>query len=814
MTIQTVPSLPRRLRYSASTGQVAFPFNFPVFLPSDLDVRRFRAGAETLLEPGGDYSVTGAGAQGGGTVTLRVPAEAGDLIVIRSAQAYDRSAIFRDGGPLLAGSMLAEWNRHTIGQQQLDQRLEQTLRLPASDPTDLAELPGPLARANGVLAFGAAGELLLIPRASIGGGIFQQAGEGAVPRTVQDELALRVHPRQFGGAGDGTQDDTLAVQRAANLAGALGAMLDLDDATWLTSNTVQVPAAAAGVRQRGTIRYAGPPGRAALVIGEGGGVRCQAKEYRGLSVVRATLSTWLDEADIGICLRNIDACEVSIARVEGFTVGVQLRGEAVGCEDSTLYLGRLVNNRFGLDLTCTQASSWNNSIRYMGGHFANASSVHPTLSRYGVRLSNAPGAYDRHNAHAFYGAAFELQRQGNPGTVEAIPFLIESTDVRGVRGHDLRMEGCSRFVAKVTGQASDCAFSVSYTGTYGWVGNQVLYATGSTRNGVSVEARHLAEAAHSSPRLFAEAANVRALAFRDNSISSSGQGYTGAVGFEGMAVLSGNPSGAPTAMSALMFPALTLITLGNDGVTIPTARAVVFVVDVRECKEIVLAAEGYKLRPIVQQFDQAETLLGQDSPVTFSSANCVWSPGDDGQGHPVEGLGTSRWWEMNVNLDEPLTINLAGSPVDTVQGINKHQRIRLHENAAYAAIGVRGGQADAVLRSLRLYCSPVQAPPLLYGGNRGWGQRERSVIVAYDPPSLASGARAGVEVAFPGVRYGDIVAAGFTPSTGTSDSYEGIRVSANVKNANKVQVWLENLGASTFDPAAGTLYVSCAKPRL
>jgi len=568
------------------------------------------------------------------------------------------------------------------------------------------------------------------------------------------------------------------------------------------------------VRQSGTLHYAGPEGTAGLVIGEGGGIRCQAKTYSGLRVIRTSLSNWLDEGSIGVVLRNLDGCQVEIVRVEGFTIGVQARSDGVGIEDTTLVLGRLVDNRYGLDVRCNEAGSWANSLRYIGGHFANSSATWPTLSRYGVRFSAAPGAYDRHNAHAFYGTGFELQRQGTPGTVEAIPFLIEVGDARGIHGTDLRMEGCSPYVAKVTGQASDCSFSVSYTGTYGWKGNQVLYAAGVKRNGVTVYPRHLAQGAIGATRLFADASNLRARAFRDNSVSASGQGYTGAIGFEGLAVLSGNPSGNPTTLNTRLFPALTLLTLTSDAVQLNSARAVCFVVDVRECKEVVLAAAGDMLRLVVQQYDAAENLLGQESPITLSGANVLWSPGRDAEQHVVEGLGTSAWWEMNVDLDEPLVINFAGAPVETVAGVNQHQRIRLHDNAAFAAIGVRGGADGAVLRALRLYCAPVYSPPLLFGGGRRWGQRERIATLDLAAFTVPVSGAVGFTVSLPGVRHGDLVQASFTQTTGYNGNSGTITTTASVSAPDAVAVRMENHHSADVSFAAGTLYVQATKLRL
>ena len=44
--------------------------------------------------------------------------------------------------------------------------------------------------------------------------------------------------------------------------------------------------------------------------------------------------------------------DVPGAVVEGFTIGIRTLGDGRGFEDSTLVLGRIVNNRIGLDIRC------------------------------------------------------------------------------------------------------------------------------------------------------------------------------------------------------------------------------------------------------------------------------------------------------------------------------------------------------------------------------------------------------------------------------------------------------------------------------
>ncbi|MBL6082411.1 hypothetical protein JMJ56_31070 [Belnapia sp. T18] len=454
-------------------------------------------------------------------------------------------------------------------------------------------------------------------------------------------------------------------------------------------------------------------------------------------------SDWSDEGDVGILIRNIDASIVDIRRAERFTIGVQLQGDARGCEDSDLRYGRLIDNRIGLDLRTLTASGWMNSLRHQGGHFACSSATNPTQPRFGVRLSAAAGAYRLHNTHLFNGPAFELQRQGTPGAVDAIPFLVE-VDGRCLIATGVRMEACSPHVARHTGGFSDARYEVSYVGTYGFLGCSVQYQ-GASRAGGTVVPMHQATAAIAAPRLVAGAENLRTLAFRQSISVADG------VGFDQLAVLSGNPAGPPSTLNGFCFPGLNAFTLNADDVTIPTSRGLAYVVDCSQCKEFFIAAEGSGMRPVVMQFDGAENVLGTGSPVLFSNMNAVM------QGAP------SYWWEGNADLDS-LTGGLA---------LNRLQRVTLSAEAQYAAIGIRGSSAGAVLRSLRLYTSALHAPRVLFGGSRAWGKREYTVSDGgWTIPALAAGATATYDVTLPGVRQGDFVRAGFArrPASRTAAS--------------------------------------------
>ncbi len=158
--IQNIPVNDRRERFTASGGQTVFSFDFPVYAATDLQVTRLRAGAETVLVNGVDYSVTGAGTQEGGTITLTVGAAAGDLMTIASNQPHARSLALYNGGDLTAQVLEAEFNRQVISLQQLAAQYARALKQPESDTTALV-LPPAAARALRFMGFDELGNVAL-----------------------------------------------------------------------------------------------------------------------------------------------------------------------------------------------------------------------------------------------------------------------------------------------------------------------------------------------------------------------------------------------------------------------------------------------------------------------------------------------------------------------------------------------------------------------------------------------------------------------------------------------------------------------------
>jgi hypothetical protein len=753
----TIGDVAPRVQYVADGVLAAFAFPFPIFEEADLEIR-----LDGAVLAGG-VTIAGAGHSGGGSVTFSEPPENGTRITLRRRLRIARATDFQDNGILRARTLNDELDYQVAAIQQVADDVSGAMRL---DPADAGSLVLPLrgARANRVLGFDGSGDIALFDRDT---GMLGVPFAGSVPRSVEDKLAERLSARDFGAVGDGVTDDGPALAAAMAAAAASGQVLEIGEGTYRTTQPLLLGGGAAGLSMRGAILYAGPAGQAALTIGDGAAVRNAAKLYEGLRVLRATLSDWLNEADIGLVLRNLDASMVEIRQVEGFTIGIRTQGVERGFEDSTLILGRIVNNRIGLDLRTETAGAWNTSVRYYGGHFAIGSTVHTDKDRFGVRISAAPGAYVAHNRHLFDGPGFELQAEGRP--ISGIPFLVE-VNSRSVWARGLRMEGCSPFVARHTAGAQDHIYEVAWASQAYLVG--VDYTATATRTGAVVRACHQAAAFREASREVGGVANLRAARIRWSNAEW---------GFEKLACMSSNVGGAPSTLSDFALPALDSYGFTDNGVVLTGGRGLGFVVDARGCRDFALAVDADAPRLAVMCFDASRNLLSDSGTplVRASGQSLVWN-------------ADARWWQGTADMTD-------GS-------LTRPQVVHLEPQVAYAIIGLVRIGVDYEVRAMRLCCDPLFAPPLLYGQpGLPHGTRELVAEAAWDPPSIAAGGSVQLSVPLAGARPGDFASAAFSLAT------SGIVFFAQVGATDVVSVTAWNRTGAAIDLGAGMVRARVVK---
>lgn len=241
---------------------------------------------------------------------------------------------------------------------------------------------------------------------------------------------LEVYPQWWGATGNGTTDDTTAIQSAATsayaaaVAGVNGkrTILRFPVATsYKTTNTVTVKVGVS-VQMDSPLVYSGSDEEAALVIGETGPGKDNWQLKHRLQVRRSTQSTWASESNIGIKLFNPIESNIEIVRTEGFTIGLQVMGSG---SDGAVYnhftLGRIVDNKIGIDLA-SETAGWVNENNFYGGRFTCSGGVGSGLERTGIRFS---GGTDYHTGNnKFWGPSFELHStEASPNAALPVDFV-------------------------------------------------------------------------------------------------------------------------------------------------------------------------------------------------------------------------------------------------------------------------------------------------------------------------------------------------------------------------------------------------------
>jgi hypothetical protein len=220
--------------YYTGTGSVdTYAYDFKIFFDEDLEVIVVDTfGNEATLALNTDYTVTGAGNAAGGNVVLTNDLTSNYSMVIRRNIGLTQETHFRNQGVFFPERHEDAFDRGVMLTQQTKELISRTLTLPDTiDPDVSVVLPSP--DAGHVLGWSADGlslenlaaasaslqtDLAVYSDVSKGDALLgvKLLSTGSIARTQHARNEEWPTPEDFGAVGDGTTNDTAAIQALIN----------------------------------------------------------------------------------------------------------------------------------------------------------------------------------------------------------------------------------------------------------------------------------------------------------------------------------------------------------------------------------------------------------------------------------------------------------------------------------------------------------------------------------------------------------------------------------------------------------------------
>lgn len=126
----TVPTSDNREEYLGNDTTTVFPYAFKIFRNEDLQVYIVESDSQTLQTLGTDYSVSGAGHEDGGSVTMTTaPTAAQELVILRIVEVVQETDL-RNQGAYYPETVEDEFDRSRMIDQQQQDEIDRTLSRP------------------------------------------------------------------------------------------------------------------------------------------------------------------------------------------------------------------------------------------------------------------------------------------------------------------------------------------------------------------------------------------------------------------------------------------------------------------------------------------------------------------------------------------------------------------------------------------------------------------------------------------------------------------------------------------------------------
>lgn len=214
----TVSDATYKIVYTCNSSTTAFPFTFGIGATSEVKVTETvsATGVETAYAETTDYTVacTNSDCSAGGTVNTVSTCATGRTLTLEMNVPYTQASDFTEGMPTLYETFEDGLDKLTRIAQQLKGYASRTPMLPATSTTTWPTLANPIA--GQYLRWNTAGTGIESTSSVSSTGTYTASGTGGTARTVDAKLSDMVAAEDYGATGDGTTDDTTAIQYMIN----------------------------------------------------------------------------------------------------------------------------------------------------------------------------------------------------------------------------------------------------------------------------------------------------------------------------------------------------------------------------------------------------------------------------------------------------------------------------------------------------------------------------------------------------------------------------------------------------------------------
>lgn len=248
----------------------------------------------------------------------------------------------------------------------------------------------------------------------------KKATVGALVTSVTGQTSVK----SFGATGDGTTDDTAAIQAAIDSFASAGTLYFPDGSYKITDTITAYQGRVSMVfGPAARLLFAGTANRVALDIG--GTAIYDGAVFDGIAVVNSTSHSYDSESFVGVRFQRISRSYIRIRLIQGFTINLQLWGSHTdGVGYNTFVIGNLVLAKVMLDINSRIADGWINENLFIGGRYGNYSDYGTARASYGVRFRAESGAYRNNNANVWIKPCFEMR--DSDAAVDRIPIYIDN----------------------------------------------------------------------------------------------------------------------------------------------------------------------------------------------------------------------------------------------------------------------------------------------------------------------------------------------------------------------------------------------------